>query len=101
MGALALEGAIGIERVGSTPASRHPDVLGALEVSSFALMHSNQQRCVRDRTIFVMVDPTFYDTMCDGLARPELLWSTRRYRQGRREANKGSEEPSIDPARAF
>ena len=35
--------------------------------------------------------------MCDGLARPELLRSTRRYRQGRREANLGPKEPSIDP----
>ena len=59
---MALEGAIGIERVGSTPASRHPDVLGALEVSSFAFMHSNQQRCERDRTIFVMVGPNFQAT---------------------------------------
>ena len=39
--------------------------------------------------------------MCGGLERPELLRSTQRYRQGRREANLGPKEPSIDPARAF
>jgi hypothetical protein len=33
---------------------------GAHEVSSFAFMHSNRQRCVRDRTTFVMVDPNFH-----------------------------------------
>ena len=36
-----------------------PDVWGALEVSSFAFVHSNLQRCESDRTIFVMGDPNF------------------------------------------
>ena len=39
--------------------------------------------------------------MCDGLARPELLRSTWRYRQGRRKANRCREKPSNDPARAW
>ena len=39
--------------------------------------------------------------MCVGLARPELLQSTWRYRQERREANRGPQEPSVDPARVW
>ena len=39
--------------------------------------------------------------MCDGLARSELLQVTRKSRRGRREANPGREEPTINPARAF
>ena len=45
--AASLEGRIAIVRAGSARAGRQPDVLGALEVSSFAFMHSNQQRCER------------------------------------------------------
>ena len=62
MVAASLGGGIGIVRAGSARVGRQPDVLGALEVSSFAFMHSNQQRCEIDRTIFVMVDPNFQDT---------------------------------------
>ena len=60
--AASLEGGAGIVRVALARAGRQPDVLGALEVSSFAFMHSNQQRCERDRTIFVMVGPIFQAT---------------------------------------
>ena len=62
MVAASLEGGIGIVRTGSARVGRQPDVLGALEVSSFAFIHSNQQRCERDRTIFVMVGPNFQTT---------------------------------------
>ena len=62
MVAASLEGGIVIVRAGSARAGRQPDVLGALEVSSFAFVHSNQQRCERDRTIFVMVGPNFQAT---------------------------------------
>ena len=62
MVAASLEGVIVIVRAGSARAGRQPDVLGALEVSSFAFVHSNQQRCERDRTIFVMVDTNFQAT---------------------------------------
>jgi hypothetical protein len=44
-------------------AERQTDVWKALEVSSFAFMHSNQQRCESDRTICVMVDPNFQATI--------------------------------------
>ena len=43
-------------------AEHQTDVWKALEVSSFAFMHSNQQRCERDRTNFVMGDSNFQDT---------------------------------------
>ena len=45
--AASLKGGIAIVRAGSARAGRQPDVLGALEVSSFAFMHSNKQRCER------------------------------------------------------
>jgi hypothetical protein len=57
-----LGGGIVIVRAGSARTGRQPDVLGALEVSSFAFVDSNQQRCERDRTIFVMVGPNFQAT---------------------------------------
>ena len=59
MVAASLEGGIGIVRAALARVERQPDVLGALEVSSFAFMYSNQQRCEIDRTIFVMVGPNF------------------------------------------
>ena len=43
-------------------AGRQPNVWEALEVSSFAFMHSNHQRRERDRTNFVMGDSNFQDT---------------------------------------
>ena len=52
-----MEGGIGIVQAAVARAGRQTDVWRALEVSSFAFMHSNQHRCERDRTIFVMVDP--------------------------------------------
>ena len=55
MGTASQEGPFGIVWAASAHAGRQPDVRG-LEVSSFAFMHSNQQRCKRDRTIFVMGD---------------------------------------------
>ena len=71
MVAASLEGGIGIVRAALARVERQPDVLGALEVSSFAFMHSNKQRCERDRTIFVMVDPNFQATnmRCSGTSR--------------------------------
>ena len=62
MVAASLEGGIVIVRAGSARAGRQPDVLRALEVSSFAFMHANQQRCERDWMIFVMVGPNFQAT---------------------------------------
>ena len=59
MVAASLGGGVGIARAAIARAGRQPDVLGALEVSSFTFMHSNQQRCEIDRTIFVMVEPNF------------------------------------------
>ena len=59
MVAASLEGGIGIVRAALARVERQPDVLGALEVSSFAFMYSNQQRCEIDRTIFVKVDSNF------------------------------------------
>jgi hypothetical protein len=58
MGTASQEGPFGIVWAASAHAGRQPDVRG-LEVSSFAFMHSNQQRCKRDRTIFVMGDSNF------------------------------------------
>ena len=70
MGTASQEGPFGIVWAASAHAGRQPDVRG-LEVSSFAFMHSNQQRCKRDRTIFVMVGASFRAT--------HVLWSgTRR-----------------------
>ena len=62
MVAASLEGGVGIVRAALARVERQPDVLGALEVSSFAFMHSNRQRCEIDQTIFVMVDPNFQAT---------------------------------------
>jgi len=62
MGTASQEGPIGIIWAASAHAGRQTDVWRALEVSSFAFMHSNQHRCERDRTIFVMVDPNFQAT---------------------------------------
>ena len=53
------EEALGIVWAALARAERQTDVWEALEVSSFAFMHSNQQRCEIDRTIFVMVEPNF------------------------------------------
>ena len=52
----------GIVRAALARAGCQTDVWRAHEVSSFAFVHSNQQRCKRDRTIFVMVDPNFQAT---------------------------------------
>ena len=57
--AASLEGGIVIIRAALARAGRQFDVWGALEVSPFTFMHSNQQRCEIDRTIFVMVEPNF------------------------------------------
>jgi hypothetical protein len=62
MGTASQEGPIGIMWAASAHAGRQNDVWRAHEVSSFAFVHSNQQRCKRDRTIFVMVDPNFQAT---------------------------------------
>ena len=43
--AASLEGGNAIVWAGSARAGRQSNVLGALEVSSFAFMHANQQRC--------------------------------------------------------
>ena len=43
-------------------AGRQPKVWEALEVSSFAFMHSNHQRRERDRTNFVRGDSNLQDT---------------------------------------
>ena len=67
MGTASQEGSFGIVWAASAHAGRQPDVRG-LEVSSFAFMHTNQQRCERDRTIFVMGDSKFQATtvvLCD------------------------------------
>ena len=104
MVAASLEGGIGIIRAGTARAGRQRGVLGALEVSSFAFMHSNesnQQRFGEIGRFSRWLTQTSRPPMCDDLARPELLRSTWRYRQGRCEADRGPEEPSIDPARAF
>ena len=58
MGTASQEGPFGIVWATSAHAGHQPDVRG-LEVSSFTFMHSNQQRCEIDRTIFVMVEPNF------------------------------------------
>ena len=60
-GTASQEGPFGIIRAASAHAGRQPDVR-VLEVSSFTFMHSNQQRCERDRTIFVRVGPNFQAT---------------------------------------
>ena len=57
-----MEGGIGIARAAIARAGCQTDVWRAHEVSSFAFVHSNQQRCERDRTIFVMVGPNFQAT---------------------------------------
>ena len=67
MGTASQEGPFGIVWAASAHAGRQPDVRG-LEVSSFAFVHSNQQRCESDRTIFMMVDPNFQAT---NVRRPE------------------------------
>ena len=56
------EGPFSIVWAASAHAGRQRDVWGALEVSSFAFVHSNQQRCESDRTIFMMVDLNFQAT---------------------------------------
>ena len=58
MGTASQEGPFGIVWAASAHAGRQPDVRG-LEVSALAFMHANQQRCKRDRTIFVMGDSNF------------------------------------------
>ena len=63
MGTVSLEEARSIVRAALARAERQTDVWEALEVSSFAFMHSNQQRCESDRTICVMVDPNFQVTI--------------------------------------
>jgi hypothetical protein len=60
--AASLKRGIGIVRAALARARCQTDVWRAHEVSSFAFVHSNQQRCKRDRTIFVMVDPNFQAT---------------------------------------
>ena len=62
MVAASLKKGIGIVRAALARARYQTDVWRAHEVSSFAFVHSNQQRCKRDRTIFVMVDPNFQAT---------------------------------------
>ena len=62
MVAASLKRGIGIVRAALARARCQTDVWRAHEVSSFAFVHSNQQRCKRDRTIFVMVDPNFQAT---------------------------------------
>ena len=37
-------------------------------MSSFTFMHSNQQRCEIDQTIFVMIDPNFQATNVSEIA---------------------------------
>ena len=62
MGAASQEGPFGIVWAALAHAGRLPEVRGHSRCSSSAFMHSNQQRCEIDRTIFVMVDPNFQDT---------------------------------------
>ena len=57
--AASSNGAFVIVGAASARAGRRFDVRRALEVSSFAFMHSNQQRCEINWTIFVMVDLNF------------------------------------------
>ena len=70
MVAASLEGGVGTVWAALTRVRRQFDVWGALEVSPFTFMHSNQQRCEIDRTIFVMVDPNFQVSHIRGSGTP-------------------------------
>ena len=63
MGRVSSEEARSIVRAALARAEHQTDVWEELEVSSFAFMHSNQQRYERDRTICVMADPNFQATI--------------------------------------
>ena len=75
----------------SARARRQPAVRGALEVSSFAFMRANQQRCDRDWTIFVMVDPNFQATSVRWCA---MAWYAQSCCGRLRGAAKGDVEPT-------
>ena len=98
MVAASLEGGIDIVQVAIARTWCQTDVWRAHEVSSFAFVLSNQQRCKRDRTIFVMVDPNFQATNVRWSGTPRAAAVDLEVHQGQREENLGPEELSIDPA---
>ena len=62
MGTASQEGPFGIYGRPRLMRGAYPMYEGHSRCSSSAFMHSNQQRCEIDRTIFVMVDPNFQAT---------------------------------------
>ena len=70
MVAASLTEGIVIVQAAIARAGHQTDVWRAHEVSSFAFMHSNQQRCERDRTIFVRVGPNFQATLVQWSGTP-------------------------------
>ena len=60
-------------------------------MSSFAFMRANQQRCDRDWTIFVMVDPNFQATSVRWCA---MAWNAQSCCGRLRGAAKGDVEPT-------